>query len=440
MALINPASMPVIRGQVDLFSSNPTDTTVESSFYAEYKPAVNIQDSDSKIEFKISGNSVQYLDLNDSFLYLKLKVVAEDGTDLVKGDDVSCVNNLLHTLFSNCDVYISNKLIETSNNCYGYKAYIESLLSYGTDYIKSQGKCALFVKDTNGCVSNDTNDGYKKRQGFIVPTKIFELCDKLKIDVKNADRYILNNTNVQISLTRARDCFTLLYNQAASSSVPPPAPKNPVVRILDASFFVRKQVLFPSIAISHQKLLDAGNKAKYMYKGTNVKFFTIPAGNQSFTEENIFYGTLPTRIIIGLVNGAAFSGNYELNPFKFQPFGLNFISLTVNNIPLPIKALNVDFDKDQCLLPYYLLFPNIGISSQDAGIIVSRDEYKNGNCLLAFDLSQSDQWGAMVLEKTGTVRVELQFSKALANSVNCVVYSENQKILELDNFREPNII
>lgn len=437
MALINPTSTPVIRGQADLFSSIPTDTTVENSFYAEYKPSVNIQDSDSKLEFKVTGNAVQYLDLNDSFLYLKLKIVAEDGSDLVANDDASTTNNFLHSMFSNCDVYISNKLIETSNNCYGYKAYIETLLSYGSDYLNSQGGCALFVKDTHGCVANSKNEGYAKRKTFTAPSRVFELCDKLKIDLKNSDRYILNNTNVSISLTRARDCFALLYNHSGTATDPV---KNPQIKLIDASFYVRKQILFPSIVISHQKLLESGNNAKYSHKATNVKIFTIPTGNQSFTEENIFYGNLPTRIIIGLVKGSAFSGNYASNPFRFESFGLNFISLTVNNIPIPIKALNVDFDKDQALLPYYLLFPNIGISSQDAGIIISREEYKDGNCLLAFDLCQSDQWGAMVLEKTGTVRVELQFSKALKSSVNCVVYSEHQRLLELDNFREPTIL
>jgi hypothetical protein len=51
MALINKFSSPVVRGQVDLFSLPPTDKTIESSFYAEYKPVVNIQDSNSNQVF-----------------------------------------------------------------------------------------------------------------------------------------------------------------------------------------------------------------------------------------------------------------------------------------------------------------------------------------------------------------------------------------------------
>lgn len=426
MALIDSLSVPVIRSECDIFSTPATDTSIESSFYCEYKPSVNIQDCDAKLEFKINGNSNQYIDFADSFLHIKLKVLNDDGSDMKAGLDVSTTNNFLHSLFSQCEVYITNKLFEHSNNCYGVKSYIETLLSYGNDHLKSQGKCALFMKDTNGCEAVDANIGYKKRKAHIAESHIVELCDRLNLDICHIDRYMLNNTNFVVQLTRARDCFSLLSPSEA-----------PTIKILDASFFVRKQNLFPSIILSHQKLLESGNSAKYPFKSTNVKFFSIPSGNQSFTEENLFQGSLPTRIVIGLINGAAFAGNYGLNPYRFQSFGLNFISVTVNNIPIPIKALNIDFDKKQCLLPYYLLFPNLGISSKDSGILVERDEYENGNCLFAFNFEPIQECATLSLEKTGTVRLELQFSKPLANSVNCVVYSEQQKLLEIDNYRNP---
>ena len=430
MALINSLSTPVIRSQCDLFSTPPTDTSVESSFYCEYKPSVNIQDCDAKIEFKINGNPNQYIDFSDSFLYIKLKVLDDGGTDLTTSQDVSTTNNFLHSLFSQCEVYITNKIFEHSNNCYGYKSYIETLLSYGQDHLVSQSRCALFIKDTNGCDASDTNTGYKQRKPFISESKTLELCDRLKLDLCHFDRYMLNNTNFVVSLTRARDCFSLLSADAALK---------PTIKIIDASFYVRKQVLFPSIILSHQKLLESGHNAKYPYKSTNIKFFSIPNGNQAFTEENLFQGTLPSRIILGLVSGSAFAGNYTQNPYAFQSFGLNFISLTVNNIPIPIKSMNIDFQNNLSLLPYYLLFPNIGVSAKDSGIIVKREEYQNGNCLFAFDFELMNENTTLSLEKTGTIRLELQFSAGLKSSINCVVYSEHQKILEVDNFRNPII-
>ncbi len=128
---INSLSSPVIRGEAHLFTIPPTDTTVESSFFAEYKPIVNIQDSDAKIEFRLSGSSTQYIDLYDQFVYL---YVDHEGQSLLVDADVSTANNFMHSLFSQVDVYINNQLISSSNNCYAYKAYIENLFSFGIIY------------------------------------------------------------------------------------------------------------------------------------------------------------------------------------------------------------------------------------------------------------------------------------------------------------------
>jgi len=281
---INKFSNPIIRGQVDLFSLPPTDTTIESSVYAEYKPIVNIQDTTSKIDFRIIGNSNQYLDLFDSFLYLKVKVVSSDGSNLPDDAEVSTSNLFLHSLFSQCDVSLNDNNVSSSNNCYMYKAYLETLLSFGKEYLHSQGPCSLFYQDINGGSLDKHNTGYVARKKHIAKSAPVELIDKLRIDLAAQYRYILNDTNLGISLTRAPDRFCLLYTHSGNPSDPH---INPVVKFLDASLFIRKHSLFPSLALSHQKLLDSGHNAKYPIRKCETKFFTIPQGNQSFVEENV---------------------------------------------------------------------------------------------------------------------------------------------------------
>lgn len=89
--------------------------------------------------FRIIGNLSQYLDLYDHFCYFKVKIQDKDNKDILDTEDVSTTNNLFHTMFSNCDVSISNQLVSTSNNCYMYKSYLETLLSYEKQYLESQG-------------------------------------------------------------------------------------------------------------------------------------------------------------------------------------------------------------------------------------------------------------------------------------------------------------
>jgi hypothetical protein len=138
MSLLSIHSSPIIRSDVDLFSMYGTDTTVEESYYQDYKPLVNIQDSNSKIEFRIVGNSNQYIDLADHFLYLRVKIVDKDGADLLTTDDYSLTNFFFHTMFSGIEVSLQNQLITDGNNCYGYKSYIETICSHGQDYFLAQ--------------------------------------------------------------------------------------------------------------------------------------------------------------------------------------------------------------------------------------------------------------------------------------------------------------
>lgn len=424
-------STPVVRGEIDLFQLPSTDTTVQSSFYTEYKPVVNIMDSDAKIEFRLSGNSDQYIDLNDSFLHLLVKVVDGEGNKLKSDAEISTTNNFLHSIFSQVELFVNNQLISSSNTCYPYKAYLETIFSFGNEYLSNQGQCFMFHKDTAGGKLGDDNLGYKARKARITSSKPVELIGKLRFDLGGQERYILNDTNVTISLTKNTEKFSLLYTPPSEADS-----LNPKIRFLDASFYVRKQVLYPSIAISHQKELINGRSALYPYTSSDLKQFTISAGNLSFIEENVFLGSIPSRIVVCLTSNAGFIGSYSSNPFKFEHFGLNYISVTVNNMPIPIRGMNLDFAGDIYRLPYYIMLNSIGLANSNDGVVINPSDYANGNVFFIYDLHQiSTSNASMLLESTGSLRIELKFSSALKEAVTCLIYSEKQAILEVDKFR-----
>jgi hypothetical protein len=89
------------------------------------------------------------------------------------------------------------------------------------------------------------------------------MIDRLKFDLANQHRYIINQSNLNISLTRTPDNFCLLYTKTGAATDPS---LNPKVKILDASLYVRKHTVYPSLSISHQKLLDSGQNARYPIK------------------------------------------------------------------------------------------------------------------------------------------------------------------------------
>lgn len=434
MALIQDQSVPSIRGEASVFQLPPTDTTVDYSAYCEHKPVINVQDSTSKIEFLVHTAPSQYLDLLDSFLYVKVKAVKKDGSDFAATDNFSTVNNFLHSLFSQVDLYINNKLI-SSDNCYPYKAIIQNYLNYSYNFANSQGAMSLYIKDTNRGSLTDTNSGYKKRKAYVSGSTEVEMIDKLRFDLSNQSRFILSDTSINIFLTRSTDEFVFLSPDPLSGDNP-----SPKVKIVDISFFVRKHSLFPSIILAHHKMLNSGKTAKYPYVKTNCKFYTIAKGSQSFIQDNIFSSSIPLRIVLCLVKNSSFIGSHKENPFIFQPFNLSYLSLSVNNLPIPIRPISYDFSNNNYLLGYFLLYSSIGKNSQDFSLAFTREEYGESFTLFAFDINpliHDDP--TLYLEKNGTCSIEIKFSTALSDAVSLLLYSETQGLLEFDKYRQVTV-
>ena len=81
-----------------------------------------------------------------------------------------------------------------------------------------------------------------------------------------------------------------------------------------------------------------------------------------------------------------------------------------------------------------MLFSGIGVHFLNKGNQISRESYRNGYYLFAFDLTpdlsanECTHWN---LVKYGSVRLDVRFSEALANTVNCIV-----NILEVNATRQ----
>lgn len=139
-----------------------------------------------------------------------------------------------------------------------------------------------------------------------------------------------------------------------------------------------------------------------------------------------------------MVKNKSFSGSYDTNSYFFETFNLSNISVLVNNVPIPIRPLTLNFDGYDNLLPYYMMFPSTGIAGQDHGLTVTSDLYKDGGySLLSFDLKPIIGSEAFLqLEKGGSVSIEIKFSKALTEAVTLLIYSETQGLIEIDQFRQ----
>ena len=106
-----------------LLGFNVNDSIVGLALWTFIHFIANISDG-GPIEFVISGSGEDYVDLSQTQLYIKAKVVKADGTNLTDDSSVGPVNLFLQSLFSQIDVTLNERLISASTPTYHYRAMI----------------------------------------------------------------------------------------------------------------------------------------------------------------------------------------------------------------------------------------------------------------------------------------------------------------------------
>lgn len=427
MALINPLSCECVKSELDLFAVPLTQTSVESSKWIHYGPISTVNFA-SPIEFLVSSSESEYVDLSKTYILVKAKIVNANGTNLADDAPVSTTNLWLHSMFNQVDMQLQDTNITPSNsNTYPYRAYLETLLSFGKDAKDSQLTAALYYPDLAGHMDATGNtSGFARRQEFIAESASVDMIGKLHLDMMYQERYLLNGVDIKLRLIPNYDKFCLMVAGNADE---------PKVVLEKVTLIVRKVGLNSAVQLAHMKALEEST-AKYPIRRVDCKTFNINTGSRNETKPNLFNGQCPKRIVIGFVKNSAFNGHYNQNPFNFEHFNLEAINLTVDGQQVMGKPLTLNFGVNDYIEGFATLFTGTAMMNEDSGNCINRTSYRAGYTLFAFDLTPDmEETGLVQLIKQSVVSLDLKFRTALAQTVNCIVYAEFENLIEIDERR-----
>ena len=198
MNTVHPNSQECPKSELDLFAVPPTQTSLEKGHWIDHQPVSSVADG-GPITFLCPGTE-DYVDLSKTLLTVKAKVINADGTNLGAGAKVGVVNNFLHSLFKQVDVFLKEKQVTQATGTYAYRAYVENLLNYGPAAKQSQLTTALFYKDTAGKmdVADPTlagghgNAGLRTRYVFSGESKTIEMTGPIMSDIFMTERLLLS--------------------------------------------------------------------------------------------------------------------------------------------------------------------------------------------------------------------------------------------------------
>ena len=416
---------------------------VLSSHEQENYPTTSLDENCIEFEFQTDRN--YYADLRQPFLAMKLKFVEGGGYDTYEskekkkehkdesvvftetGDDsdqeeevarVTYVTNIMHSIFSNFEVYINNQQIYNSNGLYAHKSYISNNFKAANSEYKGVLLCEGYDYEQDPeDISNPLPDPFfTRRMKMLSRPDGFILYGKLGIDFFSTSELLYPNLKVRLRLIRARANFYMIS-------------ENPKVShgIVDCSLYTRCIALKDDY---HKKRLDmfAYAPVEYNYLETLAKTCIIPARQNQFIQENIFNNALVRRIAIAMNTNSAFTGFFTENPFWYQQFDLRQIRILRGGQPIVV------FDTaDNCRL-YVTTMKAMNFQDDIPSIPI--DDFKD-HYVLVFDLTsmQDATEKFHYLELVGEpLRLELNFTNLLENVTELIVLDERMSSVAVDKF------
>jgi hypothetical protein len=422
--------------QLELFQPNVTCTQVVKSQSVPHYPINALGAETNVLEFVIQGSGDQYIDLHRTHLYLKCSISdLKDGTvvSIPFADEVCPVPNLFGSMFTQVDVFLNDRMITSSNNLYAYRAYLEGLLFNNKEVIGTNLSAQLFYPDTPNQHDSVTNNaGWTLRKFNTNSSTEFEMDGPLNFDLANQGRYLLNNVDVRIRLSRSSDKFCLMDKRAIQNSK---------LIVHSAILKVQKITLDPGAQIGIETMLRHNN-AIYNTLRVEPKQFTIASGNSSFTREHISLGLTPKFAIIGLVATDRIQGDYGKNPFLFNHFNLKRIVLHVDGEDVPVNGINLKFSaagsgRHHSMEGYMSLLNTLKkYRSNSSSFMYSKSEYESGNLLYGFEIAPEIVPGAFNMVRNTNVRLDLQFASALVENITVLVFFFYDGTIETNANRE----
>ena len=332
---------------------------------------------------------------------------------------VTHVNNILHSFFSNFEVYINNQQVYNSNGWYAHKSYLSNNFKGATSEYKGVLQCKGYDYEEflDEIMEAPLSEPFStRRMKLLSRTDGFMLYGKLGVDFFSTPELLYPNMKIRLQLIRARTNFYMISDNP-----------NVSLGIVECSLYTRRIALKDDYYMKRIDML-AYTSVEFNYLETLAKIFILPARQNQFIQENSFNNAPVRRIAIAKNTNSAFTGSYTENSFRYQQFELRQIRILRGGQPF------VHFDAtDNCRL-YVTTMKAMNIQDDIPSIPIDN---LNDHYFLVFDLTsmQDATKNSHYLQLVGEpLRLELNFTFPLEHVTELNVLGERMSSVANDKF------
>ena len=414
----------------DFFEPEPVEKAVAHRKNCTTR-ALTIGDQ-SPLHIIIPPEGDYFIDPASFRLNADLRVKKKNGPNWINLDDddaahVAPINLFSKSLFKDIEIYMQTKQISRiASTAYPYKAYIETLCSYGKDAVAGHLGCSYYVKDDPGKHDVITavagvpaalnvpavpeviaNSAFAKRHAFIANSKLVQISEPLNTDISTLNRLIPSGLDMQFVFQMANINFILQSTEGE-------------YRIIFEDFYLSydRVALDPKLLYSIEAKLSKNVKAIFPINRGVVRTHQVGMGESYVKWAPLYHGILPETVTICMVESRAYNASAAHNCYNFQHFNMTSISLKKNSVAIPSSAIETNFVTGDVYRLYRHYFDNIGIEITNNPTLITFEDFKKGTTIIPFDLT-ADRCALFHNheKESGVIELDIKFSDALPRGI-----------------------
>lgn len=209
---------------LDIFSVPDTETGIQETYIKQYKP-VSVFSSCSPVIFQVDNPSADYIDVHNMRLNLSYTIFSDKNLAWDDKNNEFCgpINLGISSFFSQCDLELNQTNVNSSTgHNYGYKAYIDTVLTSGLGAANSYLPASGYYKDNIAEMDDFTGENnlhLRKRALLTKKGRIVKLVGRIHADFCNQKKSLINGVPLTLRLRNADDKFRLMWDDGLGDTI-----------------------------------------------------------------------------------------------------------------------------------------------------------------------------------------------------------------------------
>jgi hypothetical protein len=395
---------------LDYTAPIPRYTALGDGRFVKHHPVNSISNAHT-INFNIPPTD-DYIDLQECFIDLKLKITKNNDEILDEGSAVAFADNIPFSVFKTVLVFLNNEQITQSTVYQTYANYFATRFGVGRNgtNIHLQHIQGLTGESAgNNDLKNNQATGWTIRKGWTNLSKEAHFRTQVPADFfRSCSQFLPPQQDLRIEMKLHEPEFALVSDDVAYK-----------FKITEIAFYTRQVEVDASTTMAILKH-QAMTPLMMNYTTLSVQSFTIPQGKKVEYIRGIFQHQTPHQLFMILVETDRINGVRTKDPFKFENGRVEKVILRQNGIPVMAEAQNTQFlagNTQDAVEAYHYVCQAFDVGHNGRDVNLTYEQYINGATIWAWTLSpdMDGNNGVTLTQKPGNFEVDIYVSNEKEN-------------------------